>query len=108
MPCRQTTGSGPSPARPMEISTSPGTRPLFQGITLMGADYTGAGTKQDGTLPSMDKGQMEFYENVLEVVGNTPLVRMGRVEGGEGIKATLLAQVEYLNPGGSVKDRLEL
>ena len=48
---------------------------------------------------------MEFYENVLEVVGNTPLVRMRRVEEGEGIRATLLAKVEYMNPGGSVKDR---
>ena len=48
---------------------------------------------------------MEFYENVLEFVGNTPLVRLGRVEAGEGIRATLLAKVEYMNPGGSVKDR---
>src|SRR4028119_678114 len=53
----------------------------------------------------MENGRMEFYENVLEVVGNTPLVRMGRVEEGEGIRATLLAKVEYMNPGGSVKDR---
>ena len=48
---------------------------------------------------------MEFYENVLEIVGDTPLVRLGRVEEGEGIGATLLAKVEYMNPGGSVKDR---
>jgi cystathionine beta-synthase len=53
----------------------------------------------------MENGKMEFYENVLEVVGNTPLVRMRRVEEGEGIRATLLAKVEYMNPGGSVKDR---
>src|SRR5215211_5192524 len=48
---------------------------------------------------------MDYFENVLEVVGNTPLIRMGRIERGEGIEATLLAKVEYLNPGGSVKDR---
>lgn len=48
---------------------------------------------------------MEFYENVLEVVGRTPLVRMARVARDEGIGATLLAKVEYMNPGGSVKDR---
>ncbi len=48
---------------------------------------------------------MEVFENVLEVVGNTPLVRLGRVARDEGIEATLLAKVEYMNPGGSVKDR---
>lgn len=48
---------------------------------------------------------MEYYENVVEAIGNTPLIRLGRIEGGEGIRATLLAKVEYLNPGGSVKDR---
>jgi cystathionine beta-synthase len=53
----------------------------------------------------METQRMEFYENVLEVVGNTPLVRLGRVEAGESIRATLLAKVEYMNPGGSVKDR---
>ena len=56
-------------------------------------------------ITSMENGRMEFYENVLEVAGNTPLVRMGRVEEGEGIRATLLAKVEFMNPGGSVKDR---
>src|ERR687891_2331363 len=48
---------------------------------------------------------MNYFENVLEVVGNTPLIRMGKIERDEGIEATLLAKVEYLNPGGSVKDR---
>jgi cystathionine beta-synthase len=48
---------------------------------------------------------MDFFESVLDVIGNTPLIRLGRIEHGEGIEATLLAKVEYLNPGGSVKDR---
>ena len=48
---------------------------------------------------------MDFFESVLDVIGNTPLIRLGRIERGEGIEATLLAKVEYLNPGGSVKDR---
>src|SRR5215207_1645726 len=48
---------------------------------------------------------MDYFENVLEVVGITPLFRMGKIERGEGIEATLLAKGEYLNPGGSVKDR---
>src|SRR5215212_4134382 len=48
---------------------------------------------------------MDYYENVLEAVGNTPLIRLGRIERDEGIGATVLAKVEYMNPGGSVKDR---
>ncbi|HUN81735.1 MAG TPA: cystathionine beta-synthase [Phycisphaerae bacterium] len=46
---------------------------------------------------------MQIHDSVLELVGNTPLVRLRRVT--EGIKCTVAAKVEYLNPGGSVKDR---
>ncbi len=48
---------------------------------------------------------MDYFENVLDAIGNTPLIRLGRIERDEGLDATLLAKVEYLNPGGSVKDR---
>ena len=48
---------------------------------------------------------MDYSENITDVVGNTPLVRLGRIEQGEGIRALLLAKLEYMNPGGSVKDR---
>ncbi|MGH3566707.1 MAG: cystathionine beta-synthase [Pseudonocardia sp.] len=49
---------------------------------------------------------MHFVEHVADLVGNTPLVRLGRVA--EGIAAPVLAKVEYFNPGGSVKDRIAL
>ena len=48
---------------------------------------------------------MNYYENVLEDVGDTPLVRLRKIQRDEGIEATLLAKIEYMNPGGSVKDR---
>src|ERR687890_207217 len=48
---------------------------------------------------------MNYYENVLQAVGNTPLVRLRKIERGEGIAATILAKLEYMNPAGSVKDR---
>src|SRR5687768_3649767 len=57
-------------------------------------------------LPGCDDGGMRYVEHVADLVGNTPLVRLGRV--GEGIAATVLAKVEYFNPGGSVKDRIAL
>jgi cystathionine beta-synthase len=45
-----------------------------------------------------------IYENVLETIGNTPLIRLNRIA--KGIKPAILAKVEYFNPGGSVKDRI--
>src|SRR5687767_8225706 len=47
---------------------------------------------------------MNYYENVLKLIGRTPLVRLNRLT--EGIKATVLAKMESLNPGYSVKDRI--
>src|SRR6201986_4758504 len=43
---------------------------------------------------------------MISLVGNTPLLRLNRVTA--GIQATVLAKVEYFNPGGSVKDRIAL
>ncbi|MBI9114703.1 cystathionine beta-synthase [Sanguibacter suaedae] len=49
---------------------------------------------------------MRYADHVSELVGDTPLVRLGTVT--EGLAATVLAKVEYMNPGGSVKDRIAL
>jgi len=47
---------------------------------------------------------MKYAETVLDLVGNTPLVKLNKVT--DGIKATVLAKIEYVNPGGSSKDRI--
>ena len=50
---------------------------------------------------------MQIYDSVLDLIGNTPLVRLNKVTQGivpEGV--TVVAKVEYVNPGGSVKDRI--
>ncbi|MFL5982348.1 MAG: PLP-dependent cysteine synthase family protein, partial [Gaiellaceae bacterium] len=44
------------------------------------------------------------YPSVLELVGDTPIVRLDRI--GRGVEPRLIAKLEYLNPGGSVKDRI--
>src|SRR5690606_34583504 len=49
---------------------------------------------------------MEFAEHVIDLVGNTPLVKLNSVTDGAG--PLVLAKVEYVNPGGSVKDRIAL
>lgn len=45
-----------------------------------------------------------YYRNILELIGNTPLVRLNKVT--TGIQATVLAKLEYFSPGNSVKDRI--
>ena len=45
-------------------------------------------------------------DSILEATGHTPLVRLNSI--GKGLKPSLVAKVEYLNPGGSVKDRIAL
>ncbi|UGY91808.1 cystathionine beta-synthase [Streptomyces gobiensis] len=47
---------------------------------------------------------MQYHESMIELVGNTPLLKLNNVTSGTG--ATVLAKVEYFNPGGSVKDRI--
>ncbi len=47
---------------------------------------------------------MHYYDNILGLIGRTPLVKLNRMN--RGIKATVLAKMENLNPGFSVKDRI--
>ncbi|GAA3797121.1 cystathionine beta-synthase [Cellulomonas soli] len=49
---------------------------------------------------------MKYANHISELVGGTPLVRLNAVT--QGLSATILAKVEYVNPGGSVKDRIAL
>jgi cystathionine beta-synthase len=49
---------------------------------------------------------MHYVDSVLELIGDTPLVRLRRVAG--DAPGLVLAKVEYVNPGGSVKDRIAL
>ncbi|MFG2696189.1 cystathionine beta-synthase [Kitasatospora sp. NPDC048407] len=49
---------------------------------------------------------MRYHNSIIELVGDTPLVKLNKVT--EGITATVLAKVEYFNPGGSVKDRIAM
>jgi cystathionine beta-synthase len=49
---------------------------------------------------------VEYVEHVMDLVGNTPLVKLNRIT--EGLQPLVLAKIEYMNPGGSVKDRIAL
>ncbi len=52
---------------------------------------------------------MPYHENVLSAIGRTPLVRLDKVLGPEAeAAAAVLVKLEYMNPGGSIKDRMAL
>ena len=44
------------------------------------------------------------YDSILEAIGRTPIVKLGNIS--KGLKADIYAKLEFMNPGGSVKDRL--
>lgn len=56
----------------------------------------------------LDVPRGRIYENILETVGHTPLVRLNRLASMAGAKATVLAKLEFFNPLSSVKDRIAL
>lgn len=51
---------------------------------------------------------MRIYQELTELIGGTPLMRLGHYGQQHQLRATLLAKLEYLNPAGSVKDRVAL
>ena len=49
---------------------------------------------------------MDIKQNILETIGNTPLIRLNRIT--KDLPCTVLAKVDYFNPGNSIKDRMAL
>lgn len=49
---------------------------------------------------------MSYYENILETVGHTPLVKLSKIS--ENLDVNIYGKVEFFNPGGSIKDRIAL
>ena len=50
----------------------------------------------------------KIYQNVTELIGNTPLLHVANIEKNLNLNATVLVKLEYLNPAGSIKDRIAL
>ena len=48
----------------------------------------------------------KIYTSAEQLIGHTPLLELTHIEAAEGLKARVLAKLEYLNPAGSVKDRV--
>jgi cysteine synthase len=59
---------------------------------------------QNGAFPAIGRGRI--YDSITQTIGNTPIVRLRRLAQERGIKANLLAKLEFFNPISSVKDRI--
>jgi Pyridoxal-phosphate dependent enzyme len=63
--------------------------------------------QNEGPIPRFDPpGRGRIYDNIIETMGNTPLVRVRRLGKAEGIEADVLLKLEFFNPLASVKDRI--
>ena len=51
-------------------------------------------------------GRGRIYDSITDTIGDTPLVRLNHLPQMHGVKATILAKLEFFNPIGSVKDRI--
>src|SRR5437016_12750698 len=53
-----------------------------------------------------EPGRGRVFDSIIETIGDTPLVRLNRLPAMHGVKANILAKLEFFNPIGSVKDRI--
>jgi cysteine synthase len=63
--------------------------------------------QNEAPIPRFDPpGRGRIYDNIIETMGNTPLVRVRRLGNAEGIETDVLLKLEFFNPLASVKDRI--
>src|SRR3954453_9088807 len=89
-------------------SAGSGTSPYWRAPTGPPSGGMGAAGPPTGRAP-LEEACVQYAESVVDLIGHTPLVRLSSVTDHLGPDAPLvLAKVEYVNPGGSVKDRIAL
>ncbi len=60
----------------------------------------------DAPSPARMIGRGRIYNSITDTIGDTPIVRLNRLPQLQGVKANILAKLEFFNPIGSVKDRI--
>ena len=56
--------------------------------------------------PARTPGRGRIYDSITDTIGDTPIVRLNRLPKERGVKANILAKLEFFNPIASVKDRI--
>lgn len=65
-----------------------------------------ADRRQNTTFGPLKRSLMDIKNNILETIGNTPLIKLNKIT--RDLPGTILAKVDYFNPGNSIKDRMAL
>src|SRR6516165_6827301 len=60
----------------------------------------------ESLTPAQIPGRGRIYDSIIDTIGNTPIVRLNKIAKEKGVKANLLAKLEFFNPIASVKDRI--
>jgi cystathionine beta-synthase len=84
------------------------TCPVYEGLTPELSSYLSPSPPAGYSTPPRMQRPQKIANNVLELVGNTPMVRMDRIRKVLNIEPELLGKCEYFSAGGSVKDRIAL
>merc|ERR1719265_2452553 len=82
--------------------------PVYEGLTSELKSYLSPNPPAGYTTPARQQRPTKIANNALELVGNTPMIRLDRLRKVLGVKPTLLGKCEYFSAGGSVKDRIAL
>ncbi|HEY7458457.1 MAG TPA: cysteine synthase A [Xanthobacteraceae bacterium] len=61
---------------------------------------------KSAAAPAREPGRGRIFDSITDTIGDTPLVRLNRLPRQRGVKANILAKLEFFNPIGSVKDRI--
>jgi len=65
-----------------------------------------AALKAESPASTQMPGRGRIYDSITDTIGNTPIVRLNKIAAAKGVKANLLAKLEFFNPIASVKDRI--
>jgi cysteine synthase A len=79
-------------------------RNASEGMTIMSQQPTLV--REDAETPAVGRGRV--YDSILDTIGNTPLIRLAKLEAETGCRGRLLGKCEFFNPLSSVKDRIGL
>merc|ERR1719265_2604865 len=84
------------------------TCPVYEGLTTELSSYLSPNPPAGYTTPPRKQRPTKIANSALELVGNTPMIRLDRLRKVLGIEPTVLGKCEYYSAGGSVKDRIAL
>merc|ERR1719223_2317332 len=91
-----------------KVKESNVTVPKYNGLSTQLSEYLSPNPPAGYKTPARQERPTKFANSVLELVGNTPMVRLDRLRKVLDVEPELFGKCEYFSAGGSVKDRIAL